>query len=106
MKISNFEELAVSPARRAALEIAEAGLLAIDTGKVVKEILKFENGELAVGEKKINLKDVLYIASHGLEWEENDKYHVKPIPEEMIDAINLAKEKIKPLAIGPITTEK
>ncbi len=47
--------------------------------------------------KKIDIKNVLYIASHGLEWEEDGKYHVKPIPKEIIEIINLAKDKIKPL---------
>jgi len=52
MKIQNFKELAVTDLRKAALEIAEAGLEAIDTEKVVKsgvvlngEILKVKNQE-------------------------------------------------------------
>ena len=48
--------------------------------------------------KKIDVTGVLYIGSHGLEWEEDGEYHLKPIPKEMIAAINLSKEKIKPLS--------
>ena len=53
--------------------------------------------ELVDIKKKINIKSLFYVASHGLEWEEDGKYHVKSIPKETIEAINLAKEKIKPL---------
>lgn len=48
-------------------------------------------------EKKIGIKNFLYIASHGLEWKENKKYHIKMVPQKIIKAICLAKEKIRPL---------
>lgn len=47
--------------------------------------------------EKVGLKDIFFIASHGLEWKENDKHHIKEIPKETIDAIQKAKEKIKSL---------
>ncbi|MEK7471074.1 MAG: trehalose-phosphatase [Patescibacteria group bacterium] len=47
--------------------------------------------------KKININKFLYIASHGLECNENGKYHVKIIPKKIIGSINLAKQKIKML---------
>lgn len=36
-RIKNFSELAINPGRRFILEIAEAGLEGIDTGKAIKE---------------------------------------------------------------------
>jgi len=60
--------------------------VAVITGRTLEDI-----------KKKIDIKDLFYIGSHGLEWEEDGKYHVKPIPKEIINAINSAKEKIKPL---------
>ncbi|MBI3305812.1 trehalose-phosphatase [Candidatus Nomurabacteria bacterium] len=47
--------------------------------------------------KKIDTKSVLYLAGHGLEWEEDGKDHVKEIPKETMEAIRLAEEKVKPL---------
>ncbi len=46
---------------------------------------------------KTHEKKVLYIASHGLEWEEDGQDHIKPIPKEAAEAIKLGLEKIKPL---------
>lgn len=43
MKIQNFEELAVSDARRSILTIAEAGLEAIDTDRVMREMIKLDS---------------------------------------------------------------
>lgn len=40
MNIKNIKELAVTPARRAALEIAEAGLSAIDTQTVIEQYVR------------------------------------------------------------------
>lgn len=57
---------------------------AIITGRTLTEI-----------KKKVGLKNLFYIASHGLEWEEDGEYHLKPIPKEIIEVISLAKEKIK-----------
>lgn len=47
--------------------------------------------------KKVGLNNILYIASHGLEWEERGKYKVKPIPKRITEAIDLARRKIRPI---------
>lgn len=60
--------------------------VAIITGRELSEI-----------KNKANLKGILYIASHGLEWEEDGKYYVKPIPKEITKIIKSAKEKIQSL---------
>lgn len=46
MKIKNFEELATSEARRTMLQIAEAGLEAIDTGNVMRGMMRMEGGHI------------------------------------------------------------
>lgn len=61
---------------------------AIITGRTLEDI-----------KKKVGLDGLLYIASHGLEWEEKGKYHTKPIPKKTIEAINSAKQKLK-LLVG------
>ncbi|HUZ92888.1 MAG TPA: glycerate-2-kinase family protein, partial [Candidatus Paceibacterota bacterium] len=48
MKLKNFDELAVNGSRRAALAIAEAGLLAIDTKTVIRRSVALEPGALIV----------------------------------------------------------
>ena len=65
---------------------AERFPVAVITGRKLTEI-----------KEKIGITGLLFVASHGLEWEENGKHHIKPIPKETIEAINLAKEKIRPL---------
>ncbi len=57
MKIQNVEILAVTDARRSLLAIAEAGLAAIDTDKIVRETLKINGNTLAVGNEKMDLKE-------------------------------------------------
>ena len=47
-KIKNFENLATNPGRKVALQIAEAGLLAIDTRKIVKEKIYLTDGKLCI----------------------------------------------------------
>lgn len=64
-KIKNFEELAVTPSRRAALEIAEAGLEAIDTEKVIKENVKLEDGNVVIAGEKLALGGRLLVAGVG-----------------------------------------
>ncbi|MDO8515958.1 MAG: DUF4147 domain-containing protein [bacterium] len=49
-KISNINELAKTPLRRAALEIAEAGLQAIDTERVIRRSVRIEGDTLFVGD--------------------------------------------------------
>lgn len=58
MKIQNSEELAVTDGRRDMLEIAEEGLQAIDTEKVMRQMLRLADGKLAVGNDMIDLADV------------------------------------------------
>lgn len=60
--------------------------VAIITGRTLRDI-----------KEKIGVKCPLYIASHGLEWEADGKYHLKLVPKKISQAIELAKQKIKPL---------
>lgn len=55
MKIKNFQELAKNDLRKAVLEIAEAGLEAIDTEKIIKEDVRLENDELFIKDKIFSL---------------------------------------------------
>jgi glycerate 2-kinase len=55
MKIQNFEQLAVTDARRALLEVAEAGLQAIDTERVVREMVRVDGDTLSYAGEKIDL---------------------------------------------------
>ncbi len=55
MKIKNFDELATTPLRAAALEIIEAGLEAIDTKKIIRESISLENQTLTVKGQKYEL---------------------------------------------------
>ncbi|MDE2038302.1 MAG: DUF4147 domain-containing protein [Patescibacteria group bacterium] len=48
MKIRNFKELATTPAREAALKVAEAGLQAVDTAAALNGSLKLDGGSLSV----------------------------------------------------------
>ena len=68
------------------LECASRFPVAIITGRTMADI-----------KKKINEKNIFYIATHGLEWEEDGQNHAKEIPKETLEAIGIAKEKIKPL---------
>lgn len=54
-KIKNFDTLATTESRRLVLEIAEAGLEAIDTGLVVKNSVRLEGDILKVGDIEENL---------------------------------------------------
>jgi len=56
-KIKNFGELAVTPGRRLALEIAESGLAAIDTKAVVRQAVSFRNGSLCIQNKICALEE-------------------------------------------------
>ncbi len=59
MKIQNLDELAVSDGRKALLAVAEAGLAAIDTVTVMKEMLRLENGAmLFLGNIAIDLREI------------------------------------------------
>lgn len=48
MKIKNYQELAVNNLRKAVLEIAESGLEAIGTEKIIRESVRLENGKLFI----------------------------------------------------------
>lgn len=54
-KIANFKELATTDLRRAALEVAEAGLEAIDTEKAVKKGVVLDGDILKVKDEKFDL---------------------------------------------------
>jgi len=58
VKIQNFDQLATTPARRALLTIAEAGLVAVDTGTVVRDALRREGNMLTIGGDAIDLAQV------------------------------------------------
>ena len=57
-KIKNFRELAKNDLRKKALEIAEAGLAAIDTQKIIREAVVLTDEKLVVKDKEFLLKDV------------------------------------------------
>src|SRR3989344_8880037 len=57
-KIKNFRQLAKNDLRKKALEIAEAGLNAIDTQKIIREAVVFTEEKLAIKDKDFLLKDV------------------------------------------------
>lgn len=58
MKIQNFDTLAVTDARKAILRIAEAGLEAIDTNRVMRGALRLDGEQLFVGGQMINLREI------------------------------------------------
>ncbi len=58
MIIKNFEELAVTDARRELLTIAEAGLNALDTETVIRKMIRIDDERLSVGDQTIELKDI------------------------------------------------
>ena len=55
--IKNFDELAITENRKLALQIAEAGLFAIDTQSVVYNFIKLEDDILYVGDKNFILSE-------------------------------------------------
>jgi glycerate-2-kinase len=96
-KIKNFQELAKTALREAALQIAEAGLRAIDTQEVIKTKIRLEGQNLAIGNENFPLIPggrILVVgagkcsgeASHALEEILGDKISagaiidVKPVP--------------------------
>lgn len=64
--IKNFDELATTEKRRQTLEIAEAGLEAINTKKVIKSAVRFEGDHLCVGDKICSLSTVERIFVTGI----------------------------------------
>ena len=57
MKIKNFEQLATSSSREKILRIAEAGLEAIDTQKVIKDTVVCKDGFITVSDSLYNIED-------------------------------------------------
>jgi glycerate 2-kinase len=67
MKIKNFKALGVNKTRERLLQIAEAGLQAIDTEKAISEGIILEGNELKIGEEIFNLEKVkrIFVAGVG-----------------------------------------
>ncbi|MFZ2969583.1 MAG: DUF4147 domain-containing protein, partial [Minisyncoccia bacterium] len=67
MKIKNYKELAKTTARKIALEIAEAGLSAIDTKTVINKNIRLEKKALFIKGYRISLKDInrIFVAGIG-----------------------------------------
>lgn len=67
MKIKNFDELAKSDLRRAALSAAEAGLAAIDTRQVITKNVGLVGEILRVGSEEVSLNEInkLYVVGVG-----------------------------------------
>src|SRR3989344_8235323 len=55
MLIKNLAQLATTPLRRAALEIAEAALEAIDTKKVIRTHVKLDSNTLKINDTQYDL---------------------------------------------------
>lgn len=55
-KIKNWESLAVTEERQTALQIAEAGLLAIDTKELIRANVSIKEGKLKVSDKEYDLR--------------------------------------------------
>jgi hydroxypyruvate reductase len=66
MKIKNFEELAKTPARGVALQVAEAGLQAIDTERIIRETVSLSGETLTIGGERIPLRGVSKIIVAGV----------------------------------------
>lgn len=64
MKIQNFDQLAVSEARQAMLTIAEAGLEAIDTDHVMREMMRIE---VVAGGGNNGTQEVLHLGSEAID---------------------------------------
>lgn len=58
MKIKNFDALAVTDLRRAALSIAEAGLEAIDTARILRNTVKLDGNNLYLAHEQYHLPDL------------------------------------------------
>lgn len=55
MKIKNFDDIAKSNGRKIALQIAEAGLQAIDTEKIIKDNIRIKDSKLFIKKEKFDL---------------------------------------------------
>ena len=61
MIIKNFVELAETEERKLALEIADAGLAAVDTQKVVKETVNLSGDKLRISNEEFRLAEIEHI---------------------------------------------
>ena len=66
MKIKNFQELATTENRKQILQIAEAGLEAIDTEKVIQKNIQIKGEQLIIKDEKFSLKNVKRILVVGI----------------------------------------
>lgn len=58
MIVKNFEELSKSDARKFALELVDVGLGAVETGRVIREIVKLDENYLRIGNEAYPIKDI------------------------------------------------
>lgn len=67
MRIQNYKQIATSELRKKALAIVEAGLEAIDTGRAVRQEIRFAGDTLFVRGKKFSLKgaEKIYVVAIG-----------------------------------------
>lgn len=65
--IKNYEKLATTPERKIALDVLEAGLSAIDTKRVLEEMVRLEGSMLSIRDHRFDLAgiDHLYIVGFG-----------------------------------------
>ncbi|MDE2018888.1 MAG: DUF4147 domain-containing protein [Patescibacteria group bacterium] len=57
-KIQNFDQLAITPERKALLTIAEAGLQAIDTKEAIRKLVEIRGSVLKLGDQQVDLDSV------------------------------------------------
>lgn len=65
--IKNYEKLAVTPERKIALDVLEAGLAAIDTATVLEQLVTLQDGTLRIRDHQFDLSEVdnVYIVGFG-----------------------------------------
>lgn len=97
--IKNFDSLATSDLRKKALEIAEAGLEAIQPEKVLSSELKIENNQLIIQDKKFDLSQFkhIYIVGFGKGSSGITKYLENLLGDRLTDGwdIDLVDETFK-----------
>lgn len=64
--LNNFEDLAITPLRQAALNIAEAGLAAIATPAVIRRLVFLEDDILRIGDNDYNLEKINQVLFVGI----------------------------------------
>jgi len=115
MKIKNLSKLASTNPRRAALEILEAGLEAIDSEKIIKESLRLEKDTLFIKGEEFSLSEINRLVVVGIGKCSSDAaFAVEQvlgdrITEGMVVDVSSSKslKKIKPhQGDHPLPTEK